>query len=200
LITTPLTKKIIVNDRPVASIATVNTVCVGDEVKFDGSLSIDPDGEVSSFDWDLGDGQTAQGAQISHAFTAPGLYSVRLRVDDGVGTICSQAEHTVQFKVNAPPQAIAGDDFGLKIGGSVDSLMLSAAQSNDPDGDPLEHYWEMSNGEILDGERIRLDQLEPGVLNVTLTSSDPHGLACSTSTDTISVNISQRPPTEPVSE
>ena len=54
-------------------------------VFFDATGSYDPDGDPLSFYWDFGDGKSAKGPKVSHSFEKPGLYTVKLRVDDGTG-------------------------------------------------------------------------------------------------------------------
>ncbi len=54
----------------------------GKTLSFDASHSMDPDGNITSYDWDFDDGKTATGVNVSHAFNADGTYNVRLIVTD----------------------------------------------------------------------------------------------------------------------
>lgn len=56
-------------------------------VTFDGSRSVDPEGETLRYEWDFnGDGTLdATGAQVTHTYTELGQYTVRLRVTDPEG-------------------------------------------------------------------------------------------------------------------
>ncbi|WP_324649853.1 PQQ-dependent sugar dehydrogenase [Georgenia sp. H159] len=58
-------------------------------VSFDGSGSVDPEGEELVYEWDLdGDGTfEATGAQLTHTYTELGQYNARLRVTDPGGKI-----------------------------------------------------------------------------------------------------------------
>lgn len=58
---------------------------IREEVGFDGSPSVDPDGEVVDYYWDFGDGTTAEGRMVSHAYREAGDYVVTLRVVDDMG-------------------------------------------------------------------------------------------------------------------
>jgi hypothetical protein len=51
-------------------------------VTFDGSASSDPNGFVVRLSWDFGDGGTAMGATVTHAFSVEGTYWVALIVTD----------------------------------------------------------------------------------------------------------------------
>ncbi len=61
------------------------TVQVGEEVAFTGEDSYYSHGNITMYLWDMGDGTRLNGMTISHAFTAPGVYTVTLVVmaDDG---------------------------------------------------------------------------------------------------------------------
>lgn len=78
---------------------------VGEVVTFDAGASVDPDGGPMplTFGWDLGDGTTAEGAVVEHAYATPGLYSVRLSVSDGAAVTITGAEVGVLVAPTAPP-------------------------------------------------------------------------------------------------
>lgn len=54
-------------------------------VDFDASGSSDPDGTITSFDWDFDDGDTATGQTPSHTFDSEGTFQVTLTVTDNQG-------------------------------------------------------------------------------------------------------------------
>jgi len=60
-------------------------VKVKEVVSFDGSSSTDLDGVIISYEWDFGDGQTAEGVVVSHSFERVGRYQVSLKVTDDYG-------------------------------------------------------------------------------------------------------------------
>jgi PKD repeat protein len=68
-------------------------------VSFDGSGSSDADGRVVSYDWRFGDGDTASGAQVLHAYATAGTYTVTLAVTDDSGLTASA---TTTVTVTAP--------------------------------------------------------------------------------------------------
>jgi PKD repeat protein len=71
-----------VNAAPVASFG---STCSGLTCSFDASASRDPEGAPLSYDWAFGDGTTGTGAAVTHPFSAPGTYPVRLSVTDDGG-------------------------------------------------------------------------------------------------------------------
>jgi len=58
---------------------------VKEEIIFDASNSIDPDGENFYYEWDMGDGNKEEGERISHTYEKPGNYLVILKVSDENG-------------------------------------------------------------------------------------------------------------------
>ena len=54
-------------------------------VSFSSSGSSDPDGTVTAYLWDFGDGATSASPNPSHTYTAPGVYNATLTVTDNWG-------------------------------------------------------------------------------------------------------------------
>lgn len=78
------------NQAPTASFTyTPASPTVGNPVQFDGSGSHDPDGSITSYAWSFGDGGTASGAVVSHAFSTNTSFDVRLTVTDNQGKTAS---------------------------------------------------------------------------------------------------------------
>ncbi len=95
-----------VNTRPVAVCGQNTSTCVDQPVTFDGSGSSDPDGDTLRYLWDFGDGTTAEGIRVSHAYDKIGTYKVTLKVDDGAGLSCSMAKCSLTVIVNEKPKSI----------------------------------------------------------------------------------------------
>jgi len=89
------------NKPPVAEIDADKTEGTAPlEVTFDAEASEDPDGEIVSYNWEFGDGESASGKEVTHEFTEPGEYEVTLTVvDDRDGTSSSTEEITVEEAV-----------------------------------------------------------------------------------------------------
>jgi PKD repeat protein len=78
-----------VNDAPVANAGADKTAFVNELVTFDGSASYDIDGNITSYEWDFGDGTTGNGVTTSHIYSTPGTYTVTLTVTDNNGAKAS---------------------------------------------------------------------------------------------------------------
>lgn len=58
---------------------------VGESVTFSATGSTDPDGTITSYEWDFGDGTTASGATVTHVYSKGITYTVKLTVTDDDG-------------------------------------------------------------------------------------------------------------------
>ncbi len=185
-------KIILVNQPPNAIAGRDRMVCPGVPVQFDATASSDPDGRISKYEWDFGDGKFKTGAQPEHTFDRPGTYNVTLRVTDDSGSSCSFRDDQMTVVVNAPPTADAGLDREVFVGGANDAEMFSAWRSFDPDGTDLAHVWEFGPDGQRSGERVSHTFSAPGDYEVRLTVSDGTGLSCGTASDTILVRARAR--------
>ena len=107
-----------VNTPPIANAGQNTICCSGDINVFDASKSSDADGDTLSYRWDFGDGATAEGVRVQHAYEKIGTYPVSVIVDDGTGTECSTATAGFVAEVNASPvaQMIIRDEKGEQSG------------------------------------------------------------------------------------
>jgi PKD repeat protein len=74
------------NQSPTAKLTATPTSGLAPlDVAFNGSASSDLDGQIVSYAWDLGDGETTTGATVSHTYSAVGSYTATLTVTDDKG-------------------------------------------------------------------------------------------------------------------
>ncbi len=124
--------------------ATAGPIAVGQVVTVGGAF-IDAgtnDGHTAVVDW--GDLSTSAGsvtelagsgsATGTHAYSAPGLYTISLDVNDGDGGI---ATRTITIRVNTPPTVSVGGPY---VGAEGSTLSL-AATATDDDHDALSTMW-----------------------------------------------------------
>ena len=89
------------------------------EVRFDGSLSRDPDGQVASWQWNFGDGTGGSGPEVTHTYTGAGRYFPSLTVTDSGGRTATLVEE-ITVGLPAVPVVHSGGASGAVVHGAVD--------------------------------------------------------------------------------
>jgi len=171
--------------RPTAVIAAPASGAVeGSSVALDGSDSADPDGEIVSYSWDLGDGSepvTSASPTVAHTFADDGTYTVKLTVTDDDDLAASTSRKVTV--ANAAPTVEAGPDATVKVRRSV-TLQASAS---DPGDDELTYSWDLGDGsEPVTGSEVTHTYTDAGQHTVTVTVSDGDG---GTDSDTLVVDV-----------
>jgi endonuclease G len=103
---------------PIAALGGPASLDAGVAGAFSAAGSLVPNGSISTYAWDFGDGATASGADVTHAFAQPGLYDVRVTVTDNDGLTDSETLRVSVAGVAAPPGA--GLDPALQL---IDGLI-----------------------------------------------------------------------------
>ena len=98
--------------------ASFNASTNGLNAAFDGSASDDPDGNVTTYAWNFGDGATQSGPAptASHSYSSAGTYTVRLTVTDNDGLTGTT---TQPVTVTDPPPPGSTTDTTVVESGSV---------------------------------------------------------------------------------
>jgi PKD repeat protein len=150
-------------------------------ITFSGSGSSDPDGTISSYAWNFGDGATGSGVSVSHAFAHAGTYTVTLTVTDNNGATASDtATATI---ANRPPVANAGADQGASVGAAVS---FNGSGSSDPDGSITSYAWNFGDSTTGSGVTTSHAYSAAGTYTATLTVTDNNG---ATATDTAVITV-----------
>jgi hypothetical protein len=75
---------------PIARIVAPASSLEGGSVPFNATGSLDPNGSVTSYAWDFGDGATGEGISVSHVYAQDGVYTARLTITDNDGLTDSE--------------------------------------------------------------------------------------------------------------
>src|SRR5436309_4815619 len=139
-------------------------------VPFNGFRSLDSGGTITSYAWTFGDGGSASGMAVSHAYAASGSYNAILTVTDSRGM---RASDTAMVQVaNRPPVANAGPDQTAAVGSPV---TFNGAGSSDPDGAITAYAWTFGDGASASGASVTHSYAAGGTYTATLTVTDNRG-------------------------
>ncbi len=137
-------------------------------ISFWGTGSTDPDGdEIVDFRWDFGDGTTATGPVVSHAYPDALNYTVTLIVSDG--KLDSARASVVVAVGDQMPVARAGGPYS---GAKNAPIRFDGTGSTDGDGDPLTYAWDFGDGTSAAGATPSHAYARSGSYTVTLVVND----------------------------
>uniref|UniRef100_UPI001E3E9149 PKD domain-containing protein n=1 Tax=Propioniciclava soli TaxID=2775081 RepID=UPI001E3E9149 len=96
--------------RNAAPVAAIESSCSGLSCALT-AIATDPDGTISTLSWDFGDGSTATGSPVTHAYAAAGTYTITLTATDNAGaTTTATRTVTVREPLPAPTDA-----YGVRV-------------------------------------------------------------------------------------
>lgn len=180
-----------INAAPIADAGADQLAAPGQEVAFDGTASIDPDGRVADWLWRFGDGAEARGARVVHTYAEPGLYAVTLIVRDETSHDAAFDIDEALVRVNHPPVAAAGPDLATVPGGE---LSLDGRASFDPDGRLSVWRWDFSDRpEPMFGAAVSRRFDAPGVVTARLTVVDDSGALNGEASDEARIRVNAAP-------
>ena len=172
------------------------TPLVLQSVTFDASTSTN--GGVAcnlncTYAWTFGDGSTAAGQTISHAFVKSGTYLVALNVTDSRGAIATSSKPVTV----APPAAPTTVDFTISPAnaGTNQTIFFNASASRAAPGRTLVSYeWDFGKGTTGSGVTVTKSYETPGTYTVTLKVTDDAG-AIGSASKTVTVGGTASLPT-----
>ena len=161
------------NQAPIADAGGPYADDEGSEIVFNGSGSNDADGDTLSYSWDFGDGSTGTGVNPTHIYSAGGVYTITLIVNDGL--VDSEPAITTADiqEMNNFPIAIAGTDKSAFIG---ETISFDGSGSYDSDGFIVSYAWDFGDGATASGEGVSHSYDSSGDYTVILTVTDDEGL------------------------
>jgi PKD repeat protein len=199
--------QIVMAEAPTAAFTiTPTTAEVGDTVTFNASASSDPDGDITTYEWDFDyDGSFDVDASVAsptttHVYTSAGPKSVALRVIDGDvndGTLDVSPIRVQSLTVvvtpppNQPPVAVL--DCPATVFNPLALITCNGSGSSDPDGSISEYEWSVDNGPFTDGAaQFTTFFVASGTHSIRLRVRDNNGALSTVQADSVTVNS---PPT-----
>ena len=124
-----------VNQRPDAQISPNNASGEAPfSVNFSGANSTDADGNIASYAWNFGDGNTGGGEQGSHTFQDAGTYVVELTVTDDKGAVDRATTSVIVTGSTQNSLPVVGDDAASAQGGTSVIIDVIANDQDEDDG------------------------------------------------------------------
>lgn len=166
---TSIKKSVYVNDKPIAIAESNLFAKVNQVLTFDASKSYDPNGKITRYMWNFGDGTTEEGINVFHSYRESGEYKVILTVKDETNLSNNSAMHELLVEVNSPPIGeIELPEYGF-VGNPV---LISGKEINDIDGKIKSIVW--SVGEYSDSSSAKFEYVfrKAGKHNVTCKITD----------------------------
>lgn len=157
---------------------------INQEINFNGSASIDHEGNIISYTWDFGDGTTKTGVTTTHTYNESGIYPVILKVIDNQNNTNNQTTWAYIDTENHPPNKPTIQ--GNKIGKNETSYSYTFS-ATDPDGDDIYYYLNWGDtywfgggvgwiGPYHSGEKIKLNHTykEKGNYTIRIKARDTY--------------------------
>ncbi|WP_444997430.1 PKD domain-containing protein [Aliikangiella sp. IMCC44359] len=164
------------------------SVAAGDSLQLSSNGSNDPNGSITAYNWDFGDGNSSTQQNPQHTYNSAGSYTIKLTVTDDSGNQASDnASVTVSESNDKAPVAEANGPYSGSINKAVS---FSSTGSNDPDGSIANYAWDFGDGASSTDANPTHAYSKAGKFNVTLTVTDDSG---NTNKDTAMVTISNAP-------
>ncbi len=154
------------------------------KASFNGGGSTDPDGTITNYAWEFGDGVTGAGVTTQHSYTTSGTYTVTLTVTDNDGHTAT-ITHDVSATV-APPPTAAFTSSATYLKASFDGT-----SSGDVDGTITGYAWDFGDSTNGTGATPQHTYATGGTYTVGLTVTDDDG---HTATVTHDVTVTTAPP------
>ncbi len=186
-------EQIRVNTQPYAEIDVVPVSGVDDNIVLKVTNQSDSDNDRLTYSWaGIGVPQDATSDSIIVSHQQPGVYPVRLTINDGSGAQNAMYSVNRVYEINAAPIP------EFSIPGNVapgDVFPLNAIESSDPNQDELLYIWMVNNEEIARGDISTLSLNDPGSYEIKLIVDDQRGVSNSvqTLTNTLRVNAPPKP-------
>jgi hypothetical protein len=130
-------------DPPFARADGPYTSLEGIAIAMSATASFDPNGSVSSYAWNFGDGATATGPEVNHVYSQDGIYTVTLTVTDNDGltdqitttaTVVSR-QQVLQDAAAIVDALVAGQKISASAGRGLKAKLSGAVKNIDAGDD-----------------------------------------------------------------
>ncbi len=170
------------NAPPVAKFIIIPNTAVleGEKITFDASKSYDNDGYITSYNWDMGNGEKLNGKSVTYSYSKSSTYTVTLSVTDDKGSKGQFSYKVVveHDRANDPPKAVFS--FTPENPTTQTMVEFDARESQDGQGRILHEWglsgtdlinaeWDFGDGKTGEGWESSHKYTSPGTYNIKLT-------------------------------
>ncbi|OLD05123.1 MAG: hypothetical protein AUJ07_02150 [Crenarchaeota archaeon 13_1_40CM_3_53_5] len=168
----------------------------GNTVSFDAATSTDPDGIISSYDWDFNDGSPfGSGVIVTHAFSLAGTYHVKLNVTDDAGLKDTLMINVIVATPHQPPVVTVTLPTTTIHAGTTTTIQLSATATTGTITTIKINWGDGTNEETLAATATSASHTyaNPGNYSITVTATDDSG-ATTPKSATLTIEAAAQPP------
>lgn len=156
-------------------------------VAFNASTST---GDISTYQWDFGDGSVASGVSASHTYTTAGSYIAKLTLTSKSGqtnsatvTVTASQTATPPPTPKTPPSAVISSSAAA--GAAPLAVNFDGSGSTASNATITSHAWSFGDGSSATGATASHTFASAGTFSTTLTVTDSNGLTATASTPVV---------------
>lgn len=159
------------DQKPKAEAGIDQTIYEGEAIYFNGSLSIDPNGEIINYSWDFGDGIFSYGQNTNHKYNLKGTYNVTLTIIDANGQKNKDYCMVTVLENNIPKAVVQTNQYIF----AGEDVVFNGSNSKDLDQNIVNYTWSIEDKQIGYGSKITHVFDNAGIYQITLTVIDKGG-------------------------
>ena len=145
---------------------------INESITFESNAD-DIDGNIVSYKWDFGDGNTDSGKLVSHSFDNTGSFAVKLIVEDNDGATDTITKTVRVLNQNQKPKA--NFSFSPQSAKAGEKLSFNGSGSVDADGSINGYTWIFGDGQTGKGKKVSHKYKTKGEYKVVLSIVDDRG-------------------------
>ena len=177
--TSQITKTVQVFGQPTSNF-TFSTVCKGTPTQFTSTASAPPGQQISSYQWNFGDGQTGSGQTVSHTYAQAGNYQVTHTVGIGSGSCTGTRTQIVPVYATPAPTAVAQPN--VVIYGGTATLTANAGTTGQ-----FNFHWEPADKVVNPNNQTTSTIALQQTTTFTCTVTNPQGNCTGSTQVTVSI-------------
>ena len=177
--TSQITKTVQVFGQPTSNF-TFSTVCKGNPTQFTSTATAPPGQQISSYQWNFGDGQTGSGQTVSHTYAQAGNYQVTHTVGIGTGSCTGTRTQIVPVYATPAPTAVAQPN--VVIYGGTATLTANAGTTGQ-----FNFHWEPANKVVSPNNQTTSTVALQQTTTFTCTVTNPQGNCTGSTQVTVSI-------------